>query len=267
MRRSRNIPIDRRGGGFTLIELLVVIAIIGIMAAIGVPALKGLGGTNDIAAANRQLRDDLSYARLRAINDRTTVYVVFVGPNLLKEAKSWNNAERIQVAKYANLQYTGYALFAKRSLGDQPGPGTPHYLTEWRTLPEGTFITTNKFVIDLKEKDPGTLAMSIRPFLYDPNVKFPFPNVNSRTVPLHYIAFDYRGRLADDLDVVLPISKGSIVYPQESREKAAQQSIDPAEVIETPKNNYTNNPVIRIDWVTGRARTIQPEKFDYAAIK
>jgi prepilin-type N-terminal cleavage/methylation domain-containing protein len=267
MRHARNTS-RQPAQAFTLIELLVVIAIIGIMAAIGVPALKGLGGTNDIAAANRQLRDDLSYARLRAVNDRTTVYVVFVSPTLLTEAKSWNNAERLQVAKYANLQYTGYALFAERSLGDQPGPGTPHYLTEWKSLPEGTFIPTNKFDNVVLSRDARALMPLVnRPFFYDDKLKFPFPTVTGKRVKLPYIAFDYRGRLTKDEDVIIPISQGSIVYPQDAREPALRDSINPAEVIETPRNNYTNNAVIRIDWVTGRARTIQPEKFDYASIQ
>src|SRR6187200_3422050 len=119
---------------FSLVELLVVMAIIGILASIGLPALRGWGGSTDIAAANRQLMDDLSYARFKAINDRTTVYVVFVSHDILTQP--WNNLQKVQISKMANLQYTSYALFAKRSLGDQPGGGRPHYITEWRTLPE-----------------------------------------------------------------------------------------------------------------------------------
>src|ERR1044071_5835959 len=121
--RAANLTRTHSKQGFSLIELLVVIAIIGILAAIAAPALKGLGGSNDIAAANRQLLDDLAFARLRAINERTTVYVVFASPEILHPSQPWNNAQRVQVAKLANLQYTSYALFAKRMLGDQPGPG------------------------------------------------------------------------------------------------------------------------------------------------
>src|SRR5688500_12949263 len=92
---------------FTLIELLVVIAIIGVLAAIGLPALKGMGGTNDVSAAIRQLMDDLSYARIKAINERTTVYVVFVSDIIRLEP--WPQEKIPEVAKYANLQFTSYA--------------------------------------------------------------------------------------------------------------------------------------------------------------
>lgn len=249
--------------GFSLIELLVVMAIIGLLAAIGIPALKGLSGSNDIGSAARQLLDDLSYARLRAINDRTTVYVVFVSPDILTQP--WNNAQRAQIAKVANLQYTGYALFATRRLGDQPGPGNAHYLTEWRSVPDGTFIPTNKFNLSqasdlVRSQQP----MSTRPFFYDER-KFPFPTEKDTPISLPYIAFDYQGRLTRMEDVMVPISKGAVLYPQDSRDKIKQASLEPAEVVETPKNNYTNNPVIRIDWITGRARVIRPEKVNYAA--
>src|SRR3982751_4920729 len=95
------IPESRKSSvsAFTLLELLVVIGIIGLLAAIAAPALKGLGSSNEIAAANRQLTDDLSFARLRAINDRTTVYVVFASPDILHPAQPWNNVERVRVAK------------------------------------------------------------------------------------------------------------------------------------------------------------------------
>lgn len=263
-----------KASGFSLVELLVVMAIIGILAAIGLPALRGLGGSNDIAAANRQLIDDLAFARFKAINERTVVYVVFVSQDIL--TANLNNQQKIEVAKKANLQYTSYALFSKRSLGDQPGPGTAHYITDWKTLPQGVYILTNKFDVTLAlapDSARAAIPVANRPFSY---VDVPFPTVTDKLIKLPVVAFDFQGRLVafdssgrlkQAEDLVIPLVKGSIIYPQESRDVAKQRSLDPAEVIETPKNNYTNNPVVRVDWLTGRARSVRPENMDYAALR
>ena len=67
-------------------------------------------------------------------------------------------------------------------------------------------------------------------------------------------------------DVIVPIAKGSIIYPQDDPKKREDGPyLEAAEVIETPKGNATNNPSIRIDWLTGRVRVVRPEKVDYAA--
>lgn len=256
---------------FSLVELLVVMAIIGILAGIGLPALRGLGGSNDMAAANRQLMDDLSYARFKAINERTTVYMVFVSPDILTPV--YNNREKAEVAKRANLQFTSYALFARRTLGDQPGVNKARYITEWRSLPEGVLILTNKFdrlaanLPSAPQLAQRPVDLAKRPFGY---ADFPFPSATDKIIKLPCIAFDYQGRFVlfngegvkrTPEDFVIAMAKGSIIFPQDSRDPNERNSLKAAEVIETPKGAFTNNPVIKIDWLTGRARSIKPENF------
>lgn len=245
---------------FTLIELLVVIAIIALLAGIGAPLLRGLNKSNAIVAANRQLLDDLAYARQRAISDHTTVYVLFVPPcpiNLL--AGSVVDPDKLGVL--TNLyggQYTTYALYADRSIGDQPGRTSPRYLTPWRTLPEGVFFGTNKFD---STKNYSSTPIYSREFRF--GGRFAFPTICTNTVgaraPLFYLSFNYQGQLTDGLnpanpvsDEIIPLSRGSVFY---ARDAAGNFLNQPADPLETPPGNSLNNSnVIHIDWLTGRAR-------------
>src|ERR1017187_74461 len=204
---------------FTLIEMLVVIAILGIMAGLTVPVLKNFAKSDATLGASRQLLDGVARARQLAISQRTTVYMVFVPPNFwngLSSAQTNTPAGMTAAINLCDKQFIGYTFVSLRSVGDQPGQGTPHYLAPWQTLPDNTFIATNKFIA------PG------QPFFianYDPNVSiygfatnatFPFPTENATPrIPLPWIAFNYLGQLTFDgqtvagRDEYIPIPKGS----------------------------------------------------------
>ena len=239
---------------FTLIELLVVIAIIGLMAAVGLPALKGFGKSNAVTAAQRQMLDDMGLARQRAIAERTDVYVLFAS-KALKDNFNWGQspaltlAQRQQVSNILQEQYTGYALYVRRSVGDQPGRPTGRYLTRWRSLPDGIFIATNKFVVKPSNE--------VSPFDYD---YFPFPAVSNAPVLMPYLAFNHLGQLMTARDngaEIIPLAQGFIEYADPN---------DPLQVTlaqETPAGNSSTNSTmmnrIRIDGLTGRARVERVE--------
>jgi prepilin-type N-terminal cleavage/methylation domain-containing protein len=247
-----------RTSAFTLIEMLVVIGIIGVILAIAIPSMRQREGS-EMEAAGRQLVADLNIARARAIGARTTVAMVFVPPEILNLDPDNFSPQATQEEKETvrNLQagpYTCYAPFAFRRVGDQPGRNTPRYLEPWRTLPEKTFIATNKY-------DTNFLAAA--PFDY---AYFPFPLETSQTyLRLPYIAYNYEGRLCQadgDLfsppaEARIPLARGAVLYVRNAYSNVVASSFSVQEV--PPGNSVTSSNVVVVDWLTGRARLQRAE--------
>jgi prepilin-type N-terminal cleavage/methylation domain-containing protein len=235
-------------GAFTLAELLVVIVIIGVLAAIGLPALRGLGESNAIDAATRQVLDDLAFARLKAINDRTTVYLIFAPPGIEQT-----------VAHLAPYRYTGYTLYSRRSLGEQPGREYPRQLIPWRTLPEKTFFPVTKL---LNNPNPSSsLATNIyeQPFALTNKFDLTVTNRLYTNLFMRYIAFnaggqvvriDNQGNQIIGRDEFVAISKGSVVHPQDRDGNYLEEDAD---LIEIPPGNRR---FIKVNWLTGRAEVL-----------
>jgi len=242
---------ERAGvAAFTLVELLVVIAIIGLLATIGLPALKGFGKGTGMAGAQRQLLQDLGLARLSAINGRTTVYIVFVPTNildrLLMPATPANTLR--QLTNLLSGQYTAYALLTKRSAGDQPGQGSPRYISEWRRLPPGILFPPVKFDQAALNNDP---SLAFYPVVYKTAFltnALPFPTGKSPLWPLPYVAFNSKGQLVSGRDEMIPLAEGSIFFARNNQGMV----LAPPDVVIKPPNNYTNR-FIRVNWLTGRA--------------
>ena len=243
---------------FTLIELLVVMAIIGLLATIGLPALKGFGKGTGMAGAQRQLLDDLAFARLRAISGRTTIYMVFVPPGIMAHFADFNqvrftSADRDrwsrQLTNLITGQYTAYALLTKRTVGDQPGQENPRYISEWKRLPQGILIATNKFNL----MNP-TQLISVPPLVAYPDDyrryfntnAFPFPASRSPVWTLPYIGFNSQGQLLRGRDELIPLAEGSIFFT------GTGGYLTSPDVSIKPPNNYTNH-FIRVNWLTSRA--------------
>ena len=230
--------------------------IIGILAGVGLPAIRGIGRANAITAANRQFQDDLAFARLRALNARTTVYLVFApvvtaGNNLqpLLDKLTGGTPERRKAELLLGSQYTSYALIARRSVGDQPGRETPRYLTEWKTLPEGTLFETNKLIrkFDISLASPYLNGL--------PTVTLPYPSERGTPTEMRSFIFNSQGQLVGGRDDVMPIAQGSVFFTRDTAGKVRPDLMP--DVVMTPAGNWTNNN-IRINWVTGRANLERP---------
>jgi prepilin-type N-terminal cleavage/methylation domain-containing protein len=250
---------------FTLIEMLMVLIIIVIIAALALPHIRGNQESVAINAACRQLVDDLSFARQRAMSIRGTVAVVFISRDVLEktifdwESPTYTAKEAEAIKRLQGGVYTHYALYQYRTVGEQPGSfDSAHYITEWKSLPEKTFLDPANF---------NGAPPNYNGAFFQNSAKFPFPfSTSGRTDKLPYLAFDWEGRCIyvarDETGAGQPnpppgdirVARGSILYSRDPMKGFVNDTT--FDVQQIPPYNSTNN-TIHIDFLTGRAKRIE----------
>ena len=279
------MKLRRTYAAFTLIELLVVIGIIGLLAGLVGPTLTGFRQGDAMLAATRTMLDGVARARQLAISQHTTVYMVFVPPSFWADTAfstslspftptpNLTQADLVAATNLVEKEFTGFTFVTLRTLADQPGQGTPHYLSGWQSLPDKAFIATNKFRYSQFPAfyytifTSGVTGYDIYGFNVTTNVPFPRESTKAYTAArpypsLPYIAFNYLGQLTTEalspsplqLDEYIPLAHGSVSVAHDSVTK--KPIFNPPDAKEDPAGNSTNTAynVIHIDWLTGRAR-------------
>ena len=274
---SKNVKSAFHNSAFTLVEMLVVISIIGILAAITMPVVGNFRKADSMLAATRQMQDDVERARMLAISQRTTVYMIFCPSNFWNDQPAYGALSPAETSKAQRLydkQLVAYTFVTMRSVGNQPGQVSPRYLSEWRTLPEGAIIPTFKFVprsssIYTTIYDPplpaGPTLRSFKVQGFSTTNGIPFPSAeaynpaipNQRFVTVPYIAFDHLGQLVSREDEYVPLAKGNVNQATDVNKIPLRQ---PPTVNEQPPGSSTNAfTLVHIEWLTGRARLEKQE--------
>ena len=247
LRTARPTTAASAGDAFTLIEMMVVLGIIGVLAAMTLPSFTKAGKGNIIVTASRQLMDDLAYARIKAMSQRTKVYVVFA-PDLdffgtLTPPTTAFLTTNQAANDLAGGQLTSYALYSPRMVGEQPGQNTARYLGEWRSLPNGAFIPGAAFRNGSVFHNAGVggiasvSGFSAVPVLLDDTGAY------TGTVNLPFIAFDESGRLFGHLtDIAIPIIEGSILHPKDAT--GTNNAVQNTDAVETALPIPTAGPIV-----------------------
>ena len=230
----------------------MVITIIGVIAAISIPALKGIGQSQTITNGARQMLEDIALARQYAILNRSVVHIIFVPPGV----KDMQLPDDPLANRLRGGAYTTYAIYAERSIGDQPGQSRPRYMSRWKTLPEGVIIAPQELE-DIGDKSWKARPPIDRPFHYLKG--FLFPTLTNAAVAMPHITFNPDGSLvsynSDYRDEYVSLARGSVLPA-----RTPQGQVIDFGVRESPPGNSTNNYYrVRIDELTGRPYLERPE--------
>jgi prepilin-type N-terminal cleavage/methylation domain-containing protein len=254
---------------FSLIELLVVIAVIGMLATVGLPALRGIGEGNAMQASVRQMLDDLARARLTALNSRSRVCVVFLHPmldvNVLNAYQPFPESYKT-LANIFGDQMASYAIISERTVGDQPGRNRPRYVLEWRSLPEGVMVAPWSFLPWQGSLPSWANDLSEEDFPFELRTDLPFPVndtlslINHPTTRLSCLVFEPSGRLffgANRLspDRVLRLVPGSVLVGRDEEGIPTSVDLPPATRDRDREHEETE---IRVSGLTGRAAVEPP---------
>ena len=229
---------------FTLVEMLAVIAVMLIVLRLTLPSLDGLLGSDAEGMARTQLIGDLNKARSMALERGGAVQLVFMP--LYDDILPRNNAKTSYFSsnpdanRLLGSQLIGYALYSESQPGDQPGKPSPKWLTDWKFLPSGYFLSSQ----DLYASCPSRVRVR--------NLANNSPYFNGE-LELPAIAYNSRGQLkgAGLKGVYLSVIMGGVFPPV--KDQNGNYSVTSADPPDQSSIINLERYWLRVGAVTGRA--------------
>ena len=215
-----------RATGFTLIEMLTVIVIIGIVLAMGLPAVTKLMKSGGLSSASRQVANTLGLARQYAITRRTYARVVFPYWETATNGGNWTNRAQ---------PYLAYSVMASNRSSQ-----SWVYVSKWEFLPLGSVFLNN--VGGLPTVGALDNANCLQHGL------MPYPSTNpapaSGNATLSYVEFDPTGAATPN-----PLTEGSSIL-----------TIQEGMIMNTglPQTTSANAVTNTIDTLVGRIKITHP---------
>ena len=246
-----------RQRGFTLVEMLAVIAVMLIVLRLTLPSLDGLLGSDAEGMARTQLIGDLNKARSMALERGGAVQVVFMplyGDILSKDnnAKALYFSSNPDANRLLGSQLVAYALYSESQPGDQPGKPSPKWLTDWKYLPSGYFLSSQ----DLNASCPSSVRVR--------NLANNSQDFNGE-LELPAIAYNSRGQLKGGglRGVYLPVIKGGVFPPV--KDQNGKYSVTSADPPDQSSIKNLERYWLRVGAVTGRAAVEELSEAEAAA--
>ena len=213
----------RESSAFTLVELMAVIGIIGLLAAVGIPAIKGLTGSGGRKQALSQVMGALEIARNTAINTGANAAVIFPDGDF---NPSGVNSTPYKFRSMAVVSYKDSTIATNTNLSMID---YDKLVSSWIVLPQGI-----SFLPIYLKTNTSTNMISVKA-----QIRIP-PNTNDLSITCPGIAFQSDGGLWDcgtNSTSGVGFFEGSVT---------GTDTINPA------SKNITNFETVRLTRFTGR---------------